>query len=303
MCRPPGAWQKRDGERHGGACLLLWSAMSYVCLSPNVSSTIAIERESKRRANMRSVIRYPCILVRGKGLIVTIDGPAGSGKSSVAKRLASEIGFSFLDTGAMYRCVTLACLRKKMDLGQLQEVATIASQVQIEFFADKVVLDGEDVSEAIRTPAVTKSICAIADNIAVRESMVAAQRRWTAGRDAVTEGRDQGTIVFPDAECKIFLTATPEERARRRVSQLLELGVDVSYEEVLEMQNQRDLQDTQRESGGLKQATDSIMVWTDGMTEDEVLQSLVAIVESKRPPEMNPMAEQPLQHKPHLTPR
>ena len=303
MCRPPGAWQKRDGERHGGACLLLWSAMSDVCLSPNVSSTIAIERESKRRANMRSVIRYPCILVRGKGLIVTIDGPAGSGKSSVAKRLASEIGFSFLDTGAMYRCVTLACLRKKMDLGQLQEVATIASQVQIEFFADKVVLDGEDVSEAIRTPAVTKSICAIADNAAVRESMVAAQRRWTAGRDAVTEGRDQGTIVFPDAECKIFLTATPEERARRRVSQLLELGVDVSYEEVLEMQNQRDLQDTQRESGGLKQATDSIMVWTDGMTEDEVLQSLVAIVGSKRPTEMNPMAEQPLQHKPHLTPR
>ena len=303
MCRPPGSWQKRDGERHGGACLLLWSAMSDVCLSPNVSSTIAIERESKRRANMRSVIRFPCILVRGKGLIVTIDGPAGSGKSSVAKRLASEIGFSFLDTGAMYRCVTLACLRKKMDLGQLQEVATIASQVQIEFFADKVVLDGEDVSEAIRTPAVTKSICAIADNIAVRESMVAAQRRWTAGRDAVTEGRDQGTIVFPDAECKIFLTATPEERARRRVSQLLELGVDVSYEEVLEMQNQRDRQDTQRESGGLKQATDSIMVWTDGMTEDEVLQSLVAIVESKRPPEMNPMAEQPLQHKPHLTPR
>ena len=303
MCRPPGSWQKRDGERHGGACLLLLSGMSSVCLSPNVSSTIGIERESKRRANMHSVIRYPCILVRGKGLIVTIDGPAGSGKSSVAKRLASEIGFSFLDTGAMYRCVTLACLRKKMDLGQLQEVATIASQVQIEFFADKVVLDGEDVSEAIRTPTVTKSICAIADNAAVRESMVAAQRRWTAGRDAVTEGRDQGTIAFPDAECKIVLTATPEERARRRVSQLLELGVEVSYEEVLEMQNQRDRQDTQRESGGLKQAMDSIMVWTDGMTEDEVLQSLVAIVGSKRPTEMNPMAEQPVQHKPHLTQR
>ena len=303
MCRPPGSWQKRDGERHGGACLLLLSGMSSVCLSPNVSSTIGIERESKRRANMHSVIRYPCILVRGKGLIVTIDGPAGSGKSSVAKRLASEIGFSFLDTGAMYRCVTLACLRKKMDLGQLQEVATIASQVQIEFFADKVVLDGEDVSEAIRTPSVTKSICALADNAAVRESMVAAQRRWTAGRDAVTEGRDQGTIAFPDAECKIFLTATPEERARRRVSQLLELGVEVSYEEVLEMQNQRDRQDTQRESGGLKQAMDSIMVWTDGMTEDEVLQSLVAIVGSKRPTEMNPMAEQPVQHKPHLTQR
>ena len=190
-----------------------------------------------------------------------------------------------------------------MDLGQLQEVANIASKVQVEFFADKVVLDGEDVSEAIRTPTVTKSIWAIADNAAVRASMVAAQRRWTAGKDAVTEGRDQGTVAFPDAECKIFLTATPEERARRRVSQLLKLGVDVSYEEVLEMQTQRDQQDTQRETGGLKPATDSIMVWTDGLTEDEVLQSLVAIVGSKRPPEMNPMAEHTLQHKPELTPR
>ncbi|MFY8199065.1 MAG: (d)CMP kinase [Pirellula staleyi] len=235
-------------------------------------------------------------------MIVTIDGPAGSGKSSVAKRLASEIGFCFLDTGAMYRCVTLACLRKKMDLGQLQDVANLARQVHIEMFEDHVVLDGEDVSDAIRTPTVTTSIRAIADNVAVRECMVAAQRRWAAGRDAVTEGRDQGTIAFPDAECKIFLTATPEERARRRVSQLLELGVNVSYEEVLEMQNQRDHQDTQRESGGLKPATDSIMVWTDGMTEDEVLRNLVAIVESKRPPEMKPTATHSLQHKPYLTP-
>lgn len=235
-------------------------------------------------------------------MIVTIDGPAGSGKSSVAKRLASEIGFRFLDTGAMYRCVTLACLRKKMDLGQLQDVANLARQVHIEIFEDHVVLDGEDVSDAIRTPTVTTSIRAIADNVAVRECMVAAQRRWAAGRDAVTEGRDQGTIAFPDAECKIFLTATPEERARRRVSQLLELGVNVSYEEVLEMQNQRDHQDTQRESGGLKPATDSIMVWTDGMTEDEVLRNLVAIVESKRPPEMKPTATHSLQHKPYLTP-
>jgi len=202
----------------------------------------------------------------------------------------------------MYRCVTLACLRKKVDLGQLQEVANIARQVQIEMCEDHVVLDGEDVSDAIRTPTVTKSIRPIADNSAVRECMVAAQRRWAAGRDAVTEGRDQGTIAFPDAECKIFLTATPEERARRRVSQLLELGVNVSYEEVLEMQNQRDHQDTQRESGGLKPATDSIVVWTDGMTEDEVLHNLVAIVGSKRPPEMNSTAEHTLQHKPYLTP-
>ena len=216
-------------------------------------------------------------------MIVTIDGPAGAGKSSVAKRLAREIGFEFLDTGAMYRCVTLVCLRRKLDLQNVIEVANIAREIQIELIASKVLLDGEDVSEAIRTPNVTKSIRAVADNQAVRESMVAAQRRWTIGKNAVTEGRDQGTVAFPNAECKIFLTASSEERARRRVAQLLDLGVDVSYEEVLELQDLRDSQDTQRESGGLKKATDSITVSTDGMSEEDVLRKLVAIVGSKRP--------------------
>ncbi len=215
-------------------------------------------------------------------MIVTIDGPAGAGKSSVAKRLAQEIGFDFLDTGAMYRCVTLVCLRQELSLAESVRVAEIARSIQIEIRGQTVHLNGEDVSESIRHPKITKSIRPVADNVAVREAMVESQRRWVNGRDVVTEGRDQGTVAFPNAECKIFLTATSEERARRRVAQLIELGVDASYDEILEAQNLRDAQDTQRESGGLKPAIDAVTVWTDGMSEEEVLRRLVAIVDGKR---------------------
>jgi cytidylate kinase len=220
-------------------------------------------------------------------LIVTIDGPAGAGKSSVAKRLAHELDFDFLDTGAMYRCVTLACLRRKLELDDTVKVASVARELSIDWTGNRFFLDGEDVTEAIRTPIVTQSIRAIADNQEVRKSMVAAQRNWTKNRNSVTEGRDQGTVAFPNAECKIFLTASPEERARRRVAQLIELGVDASYEEILERQNLRDLQDTQRDTGGLKPAGDAITVWTDGLSEDEVLSLMVSIVERNRPREAN----------------
>jgi CMP/dCMP kinase len=215
-------------------------------------------------------------------VIVTIDGPAGSGKSSVAKRLAREIAFEFLDTGAMYRCVTLACLQHQLPLDQVDDVAAVAKAILIELSAGRVFLNGHDVSEEIRKPSITQSIRHIADNTSVRAAMVELQRSWTDGRDVVTEGRDQGTVAFPNAECKIFLTANPEERARRRVRQLLELGIDADYQEILEQQNQRDSQDTKRESGGLRAAADSVTVWTDGMSEEQVLQSLIEIVQAKR---------------------
>lgn len=216
-------------------------------------------------------------------MIVTIDGPAGAGKSSAAKRLAREIGFHFLDTGAMYRCVTLECLRQQLHLSRVDEVAAIARTVEIEIKENHIFMNGEDVSEEIRRPSITQSIRPIADNAMVRQAMVATQRRWTEGRDVVTEGRDQGTVAFPNAECKIFLTATPEERAHRRVEQLIELGMDADYQEILQQQNQRDVHDTLRELGGLKEAPDSITVWTDGMSEEQVLQKLVDIVQSKLP--------------------
>lgn len=215
-------------------------------------------------------------------MIVTIDGPAGAGKSSVSRRLAEEIGFSFLDTGAMYRCVTLACLQRNIDLSDEAAVASLADEISIDLDGDRILLDNKDVSLRIRLPDVTSCIKQIADNMRVRQAMVEAQRRWTEGRDVVTEGRDQGTVAFPHAECKIFLTATPEERARRRVIQLNDNGYAADYEEILAMQNLRDQQDMQREVGGLKTASDAVTVWTDGLREDQVLMRLIEIVREKQ---------------------
>lgn len=215
-------------------------------------------------------------------LIVTIDGPAGAGKSTVARRLAQHLGFDFLDTGAMYRCVTLKCLRAGFDLSDTQRIVEVARDSKIDLAGKSVFLDGQDVTIDIRDPNVTKAIRSIADNRSVRAMMVQAQRTWTHGKNVVTEGRDQGTVAFPNAECKIFLTASPEERARRRVAQLIDLGVDASYLEILAMQNQRDLQDTQREQGRLEPAHDAIMLWTDGLTEEQVLERLIQIVAEKR---------------------
>ncbi len=216
-------------------------------------------------------------------MIVTIDGPAGAGKSSVAKRLSQELGYCFLDTGAMYRCVTLACLRRKIPLDDTHAIAALAMELQIELRNDSVWLDGEDVSVAIRTPEVTRSIKSIADNLQVRAAMVQAQRRWVQGRDVVTEGRDQGTVAFPDAPCKIFLTASPEERARRRLQQLLDAGIDADYDEILRLQQERDENDMKRPTGGLRPASNAITVNTDGMKENEVLDKLLHIVRDRTP--------------------
>jgi len=154
--------------------------------------------------------------------------------------------------------------------------------VQIELTGPRVFLDGEDVSQEIRRPSITKSIRHIADNPLVRQSMVDMQRKWSDGRDVVTEGRDQGTVAFPSAECKIFLTASSEERARRRVVQLIELGMDADFHDILEQQNRRDADDTKRELGGLRLASDSIKILTDGMSEEQVLQHLIEIVQGKQ---------------------
>lgn len=214
-------------------------------------------------------------------MIVTIDGPAGAGKSSVARRLATELGFEFLDTGAMYRCVTLACMRQHIPLDDSERVAQVASDLQIELSGTRVAMNGEDVSLAIRSPAVTKSIKNVADNLHVRAVMVQLQRRWVQGKNVITEGRDQGTVAFPDAPCKIFLTASPEERARRRVQQLLDAGMDADYDEILKAQQERDANDMNRATGGLRPASNALTVCTDGMTESEVLASLLEIVRSR----------------------
>src|SRR5262245_6973595 len=173
-------------------------------------------------------------------MIVTIDGPAGVGKSSAARALAQRLGFDFLDTGAMYRAVTLAALRRRLDVHDDAAVGRLVDALRLEMPMGRVLLDGEDVTSAIRAPEVTLASGAVASNPAVRCRLVEWQRAMAAGRNIVCEGRDQGTIVFPHAERKFFLVADPLERARRRHKDLLARGDQVGVDEVLRAQEERD---------------------------------------------------------------
>ena len=211
-------------------------------------------------------------------MIITIDGPAGAGKSSVAKAVAKRLGFRFLDTGAMYRAVALAGLRAGVDWSKPEELASLAKKLRIEVDGDGTLLDGEDVTEAVRQSEVTAVTRYAADNAAVRDRLVRLQRELAAGRNVVTEGRDQGTVAFPNAERKIFLTASPEERARRRLHDLERQGETVNLQDVLAQQQRRDREDAARPVGPLRQAPDAIEVWTDGLSFDAVVDRLVELV-------------------------
>jgi len=215
-------------------------------------------------------------------MIVTIDGPAGAGKSTIAKLLAAKLGFRFLDTGAMYRAVTLAALRRGVPCQDATGWAELAKQLEIRFLDQHVLLDGEDVTDPIRTSQVTAHIRYAADNPQVREHLVKLQQEIGRRGDMVTEGREQGTVACPHAEGKIFLTASPEERARRRVRDLQQRGERPSFDEVLAQQMQRDRRDSCRAVGPLVQAPDAIEVDTDSMAIDEVVERLVEIVVTRR---------------------
>jgi len=190
-------------------------------------------------------------------MIVTIDGPAGAGKSTAARELAARLGFRFLDTGAMYRAATWACLHRNIDLHNAEAVAAAAREVDVHFEGSRVFADGVDVTEAIRTVQVTQETRYVAGNNAVRERMVELQRDFATGQNIVSEGRDQGTVVFPDAGCKFFLTADPHERALRRQRELAAQGQQLSLEEILIQQQHRDRRDESREFGALKAADDA----------------------------------------------
>ncbi|MAR09589.1 MAG: cytidylate kinase [Blastopirellula sp.] len=214
-------------------------------------------------------------------MIVTIDGPAGAGKSSAARGVAHRLGFRFLDTGAMYRAVACAALQRGVDLNDGNALAALTAELEIEVTEDQVLLDGQDVSRAIRTSEVTAAVKHVADNPNIRSHLVRLQQRTAHDHHTVTEGRDQGTVAFPNAECKIFLTATPQERARRRQADLEARGETVSVDEVLQQQNLRDQQDAEREVGRMAKAEDAVEVITDGMTASGVIDALEAIVRSK----------------------
>jgi cytidylate kinase len=218
-------------------------------------------------------------------MIITIDGPAGAGKSTIARALARRLGFRFLDTGAMYRAVALAGTRGGVDWDRPEQLADLAEGLQITTAGERILLDGEDVTEAVRSVEVTAVTRHAADNVRVRDRLVKLQRAAAAGGDVVTEGRDQGTIAFPDADLKIFLTASPEERARRRLADLTAQGEPVTFEQVLAAQNRRDAEDQSRPVGALRPATDAIEVCTDGLTVDEVVDRLVSVVRQAHRPQ------------------
>lgn len=215
-------------------------------------------------------------------MIVTLDGPAGAGKSTAARALARRLGWCYLDTGAMYRTVALVALERGLPLDDAASLAAVAASLAIDFCDGRVLLGGRDVSAAIRTERVTQATRPVADAPAVREAMKHLQRRLAAGRDVVTEGRDQGSEVFPQAELKVFLTASPDERARRRHVEEVARGQAVSLEAVRAAQARRDEGDRTRPVGAMQPAADAVIMETDGLSADEVVARLAALVAARR---------------------
>ncbi|GAC52424.1 (d)CMP kinase [Gordonia amicalis] len=225
-------------------------------------------------------------MTAGTTRVVAIDGPAGTGKSSVSKLLAEKVGASYLDTGAMYRAVTLAVLDAGVALDDPAGIARIADAVDIELIptgdgSSTVLLDGRDVSGPIRTDHVTSAVSAVSAVPEVRTKLVALQRQNAQDRFVVVEGRDIGTVVFPAADVKIFLTATPEARADRRHKQNLAAGRDSDYAAVLDSVNRRDHLDSTRAVSPLRAADDAVVVDTSDKTLMEVLDELSGLVETR----------------------
>jgi CMP/dCMP kinase len=217
-------------------------------------------------------------------MIIAIDGPAGSGKSTVARGLACRLGFTYVDSGAMYRAVTLAALENGVDLNHGDALGRLATDARIELREREddnvqVLLDSRDVTEEIRTPAVTGASSQVAAHQQVRHALLAKQRELIAAGDWVVEGRDIGTVVAPDATIKVFLTADPAERARRRAAELRRRGIEVKADDVHRAIEQRDRLDSTRSAAPLRQAEDAVTIDTTGLDADEVIERVAALAQ------------------------
>lgn len=207
-------------------------------------------------------------------MIITIDGPAGSGKSTAARALATRLGFEFLDTGAMYRALAFALRRAGIDFADASGVRRLLIDFHLEMPPGRIELNGEEITKLIRTPEIAADSSRVAVHAHVRDYLVAQQRKIAAGRDMVCEGRDQGTVVFPEARCKFFLVADAEARARRRYEEMRGRGLDVAFENVLKDQHERDARDTANAIAPLRPAADAIIIDTSDMTAEQVLARL-----------------------------
>jgi cytidylate kinase len=213
-------------------------------------------------------------------LVITVDGPAAAGKSTVARRLARRLGFRYLDTGAMYRAATWKAMQAGVDMADPAAVAAVAESVRIDLVPDgeglRVLCDGEDVSEAIRTPEVTENIYHVADPPAARRPLIDQQRRFGAELDLVAEGRDQGTDVFPDAAVKFYLDASLEERARRRLADMACADRPLSRDDVERQVADRDERDRSRPIGALRMTDEMVFIDSTQMSVDEVVEAMAA---------------------------
>ena len=207
------------------------------------------------------------------GFVVAVDGGSGTGKGTVTRYVAKKLGLVTIDTGALYRCVTLEALNKNVNIEDEQKLEEIAQNISVDLKIQDdnqlVYLDGKDVSIEIRTPKVASNVSIVAAVPKVRKVMVKLQRKLAEGKNIIMEGRDIGTAVFPDADVKIFLECSAEERAKRRLKQNEENGIKSTYEEVLENIKMRDKMDSTREVTPLKKAEDAITIKTDGFTPEE----------------------------------
>jgi len=216
-----------------------------------------------------------------KRVVVAIDGPAGAGKSTIAKRVAERLGFTYIDSGAMYRAEALWALRQKVDTGDMHRMEQLAMAAEIELEPGRIRLNGEDVTDAIRTPEVSGGASKVAVIPGVRRAMVAKQRLMGERASVVMEGRDIGTVVFPDADVKIFLDADPRERVRRRLADVRAGGEEIPEDALAEQMKERDQRDSTRADGPLAQAPDAAYLDSTSLTMEEVEEAILKIVRSR----------------------
>jgi len=220
-------------------------------------------------------------------MIIAIDGPAGTGKGTISKLIAERMNFIYIDTGAMYRAITLKMMRNDIQITELDKIKELLDNTKIDFesakdeeghFTQKVFLDGEDVSKEIRTPEVSALTSPYSAEPIIRSKLVDMQREYASNNNIIMEGRDITTVVFPNAEVKIYLDATPEERANRRYKELIAKGVETTYEETLDAINKRDYTDMHKEVGALKVADDATIVDTTALSIEEVYEKVREII-------------------------
>lgn len=217
-----------------------------------------------------------------KNLIVAIDGPAGSGKSTIAKLLAKKYNLTYIDTGAMYRMITLYLLENNIDISDLKEVERVLNTVNLDMQGDKFYLDNVDVSTKIREKRINDNVSKVASIKIVRSNLVDLQRKISNNKDVILDGRDVGTVIFPNAQVKIFLIASPEERARRRYNEFLEKKTEITYDEVLKSIKERDHIDSTRDESPFVKSDDAIELDSTNLTIEDVINFISKEIEKAK---------------------